>query len=227
MRPFAKSERADWAISSAKHHLPRRCNCSLYQSTPAMVFPSRIFPDIMSFTTSRQRDQFVLDPLVVFGLGLAGLEAAGQENGHGLFQEAGAGIEEQSALPSLRGVAGLLQQLALAGGQRISRRDRCVRPATRACSPVRHIGIGAPAARAVPGRIRPRQARRPTGMADHFANGRDAVGLLHPVARDIEDPSLEDSFRRQNLQRRRRRISWSCGLGFVGRCFCVLSWSPL
>ena len=58
-----------------------------------------------------------MDDLVGLGMGLAGTKSSRQVQIHGLGQKARAGVEVQDASPARGGVAGLLQEFALGGGQ--------------------------------------------------------------------------------------------------------------
>src|SRR5580704_10564953 len=69
-------------------------------------------------TRSRQGEKASCDSLIGFGLRFTRPQTAGQVDGHGFVEEAGADIEMQDSLPMAGGEAGLLEQLAASGCER-------------------------------------------------------------------------------------------------------------
>ena len=59
----------------------------------------------------------LLDDLIGLGLGGAGFEFAGPEDGHGFGHEARTGKEPEDLLPGLGGVTGFFQEFAFGGGK--------------------------------------------------------------------------------------------------------------
>ena len=140
----------------------------------------------------RERNQFMLDALIGLGPGNACLQSPGQKYCHGFFQEAGAGIKEEGFFPQPGAIAGFFQQLALACSQRkLSGIDSSGRQlehvilrsiAVLALQKDARIGCG----------VVYREDNHRSGMTYDFTDGGNAIRLLHPVASDMEDPSLKD-----------------------------------
>ncbi len=61
----------------------------------------------------RQRNEFLVDDFVFFGMSLTGMQAGREIHGHSFGDESGAGVEIENALPTIGGIAGFLEQFAL------------------------------------------------------------------------------------------------------------------
>ncbi len=137
-----------------------------------------------------------LDLLVVLWRGLSLRKHFGQQDGHCLREEAGAGIVVRMPGPAFGPVAGLLDQLALAGGNQLL---AWLNTAGRQLQQELSGGVAILADQEDAGVLRVRfgidgEDDYGAVVADDVAGGRYAAGLLYFVVRYPEDVALIDGF---------------------------------